>query len=60
MLGHALAMVPASTSVLLVSTRTIDWDGFRATAAERDARLEQGTIESVSVVDPQFDRFYKA
>jgi len=59
-LGHALAMVPASTPTFVISTRPIDWDALRRTAAEREAQLSGRELQAINVASDELSRFFHA
>ena len=59
-LGHALALVPASTPTLVISTRPLDWDAFREAAAERDAQLAGRKLEAVNVAGDELNRYFQS
>ncbi|MEX0679546.1 MAG: DUF58 domain-containing protein [Pirellulales bacterium] len=58
-LGHALAVVPASTPTFVVSTRPIDWDALGQAAAERDAELAGRTLQGIHVGENELARYFQ-
>ena len=59
LLGHALAVVPASTPTFIVSTRPIDWDAFGKAAAERDAELAGRKLQDINVAGNELSRHFQ-
>lgn len=59
LLGHALAVVPASTPTFIVSTRPIDWDAFGKAAAQRDAELAGRKLQDINVAGNELSRHFQ-
>jgi uncharacterized protein (DUF58 family) len=57
-LSHALAMTSASVGTLIISTRDVDWEALRSTAAARDAQLDGRTLRIVNVADAELSRYF--
>jgi uncharacterized protein (DUF58 family) len=57
-LGHALALVPATTTTFLISTRPIDWGALRQAAAERDTQLDGRRLHAVNVAGQDLARYF--
>ncbi|HEV3138119.1 MAG TPA: hypothetical protein VGZ26_09445, partial [Pirellulales bacterium] len=58
-LGHAVALVPASLPILLISTRPIDHDALREAAAERDVALAGRRLRTVDVSGDDLARYFQ-
>lgn len=58
-LGYALAMIPAATPTILLSTRRIDWEALSRAAATRETQIDGRTILGIVVQDDVFRRFYE-
>ncbi len=58
-LGHALAMIPAATPTILVTTRPVDWEALGRAAAQRETPIDGRTILEIEVHDDVFGRFYE-
>jgi uncharacterized protein (DUF58 family) len=58
-LGHALAMIPAATPTILLSTRPVNWEDFSRAAAERETQIDVRTILEIEVHDEMYRRFYE-
>ncbi len=57
-LGHALALVPATTPTFIVSTRPIDWEILGGAAAERDSQLDGRTILALDVAGNELANYF--
>jgi len=58
-LGHALALIPAATPTILVTTRPVDWETFGRAAAQRETPIDGRTILEIEVHEDVFSRFYE-
>lgn len=59
-LGHALALIPASTPTFIISTRQVDWDALHKAARERDTQFDGRKIMAIDVTGGELSRFYQA
>lgn len=59
-LGHALAVVPASTPTFVISTRPVDWEALRGAAAEREVELAERKLQAVNVAGDELVRYFHA
>ena len=59
-LGHALALIPASTPTFVISTRPVDWDALRKAASERETQFDGRKILEIDVTGSDLTRFYHA
>ncbi len=57
-LGHALALVPATTPTFIVSTRPIDWGILGRAAAERDSQLDGRKILALDVAGSELASYF--
>jgi uncharacterized protein (DUF58 family) len=57
-LGQALALVPASTPTFVVSTRPVDWEAIRQSAAERGAELAGRRLHGINVASEELSRLF--
>jgi hypothetical protein len=57
-LGHAVALVPPSLPILLISTRPIDLEALGEAAAERDAVLAGRWLRGVDVASDELARYF--
>ena len=58
LLGHALALVPASTPTFVVATRAIDWEALAASAAERGAELAGRRLSGINVAGDELAKVF--
>ena len=59
-LTDSLAALAGSMSILVVSTRRIDWEALRAAAAESAARIDRRSVQGVEVTSPLLSRYFQA
>jgi len=58
-LGHALALIPAATPTILVTTRPVDWEALSRAAAQRETQIDGRTILEIEVHDDMFRRLFE-
>jgi uncharacterized protein (DUF58 family) len=58
-LGHAAALAPPSLPILLISTRAIDFETLRQSAAERDVELTGRWVRGVNVGGDDLARYFE-
>ena len=58
-LGHAVALVPPSLPILLISTRPIDLEALGKAAAERDVVLAGRWLRGVDVASDELARYFE-
>ncbi|MBI3837267.1 MAG: DUF58 domain-containing protein [Planctomycetia bacterium] len=58
-LGHAVALVPPSLPILLISTRPIDYEALREAAAERDVQLTDRSLRGVNVAGDDLAPYFQ-
>lgn len=58
-LGHALALIPAATPTILVTTRPVDWEALSRAAAERETQIDGRTILEIDIHGGVLGQYYE-
>ncbi len=59
-LGHTLALLPASASTFVITTRPFDWEALRASTAERGTSLEGRSPQVIDVGGEELSRYFQS
>ncbi len=57
-LGHALALVVGATPTFIVTTRPLDWEALRESAAARGSSLEGRNLQVIDVGGRELSRYF--